>query len=261
MGCGLTTGRRRPPLEDERSKEEIDPTDATDPKHVRLLAKDLARWRRDEGLPGLMMVGALSDYDDQRPDADLGGDLVDLGLALATDPHPKGNGFPRPVVGYLDTLPDASSTTTGVQLHDAGIVRCIAAEWTVRAIVSGDEVLPGTVCLVSRDEWARSGTPALWRWSISLPWWLLAAPEERARGLAHMAAQCGWTGDREAHIRRPDFSGFASVIRKHGIADTKGNARALAEVASSKVLVEMLKRYPAGAQGLLFAAPAEALGG
>jgi hypothetical protein len=68
-----------------------------------------------------------------------------------------------------------------------------------------------------------------------------------------MAAQCGWTGEREAHIRRPDFSGFAHVIQRHGLAETKANAAALAKVASSKVLVEMLQRhYPAGAQGLLF---------
>lgn len=244
------------------AKEPIDPTDATDPKHVRELAKGLARWRRDEGLDGLIMVGALADYDDQAPDADLGSELLELGLALASEPASSPRSLPRPVVGYLDALPDASAGTTGLQLHDAGVARCIAAEWTVRAVVSGDEVLPGRVSLVPRTEWARTGTPALWRWTISLPWWLLATPEERARGLAHMAAQCGWTGEREAHIRRPDFSGFASVIRRHGLPETKAHARALAEVASSRALVDMLHRhYPAGAQGLLFGAPAtEAIG-
>jgi len=241
-------------------KDTIEPTDATDPKHVRALAKDLAKWRREEGLPGLMMVGMLPDCEDQRPDADLSGELVDLGLACASEPGPKG--LPRPVVGYLDTLPEASATSTGCQLHDAGITRCIAAEWSVRATVAGDEVLPGTVRLISRDEWARTGTPALWRWSISLPWWLLADEAERARGLAHLAAQCGWTGEREAHIRRPDFAGFAHVIHKHGLPETKASAAALAKVASSQVLVAMLvKHYPKGldgravSQGLLFAPP------
>jgi hypothetical protein len=232
-------------------KETIEPTDATDPRHVRALARDLAKWRREEGLPGLMMVGMLPECEDQRPDADLSGELVDLGLACASEPGPKG--LPRPVVGYLDTLPEASATSTGCQLHDAGVTRCIAAEWTVRAVVIGDAVQPGRVALVGRDEWARSGTSAWWRWSISLPWWLLADEAERARGLAHIAAQCGWTGEREAHIRRPDFAGFAHVIQRHGLAETKANAAALAKVASSKVLVEMLKRhYSAGAQGLLF---------
>ena len=235
--------------------------DATNPADVRRLSRELARWRRDEGLDGLIMVGTLADYDDQAPDADLGSELLELGLALASEPASSPRSLPRPVVGYLDALPDASAGTTGLQLHDAGVVRCIAAEWTVRAIVSGDEVIPGRVALVPRSEWARSGNPALWRWSISLPWWLLATPEERARGLAHMAAQCGWTGEREAHIRRPDFSGFASVIRKHGLPETKAHARALAEVASSQVLVDMLRRhYGSGAQGLLFGAPAEVTG-
>lgn len=250
------------------TKEPIDPTDATDPKHVRELAKELAKWRRDVGLDPLIMVGLLVDDDDlggdvlalhdQDPDADLSGELLELGLAHASDPGGK---LPRRVIGYLDTLPEASAATTGLQLHDAGVVRCIAAEWTVRAVVVGDEVLPGRVSLVPRTEWARTGTPALWRWTISLPWWLLATPGERARGLAHMAAQCGWTGDREAHIRRPDFSGFASVIRKHGLPDTKANARALALVSGSQVLVDMLHRhYPKGldgkavSQGLLFGA-------
>lgn len=235
--------------------------DATNPADVRRLSRELARWRRDESLDPLIMVGALADYDDQAPDADLGSELLELGLALASEPASSPRSLPRPVVGYLDALPEASAATTGLQLHDAGVVRCIAAEWTVRAVVSGDEVLPGRVALVPRSEWARTGTPALWRWSISLPWWLLATPEERARGLAHMAAQCGWTGDREAHIRRPDFSGFASVIRKHGLPDTKTHAKALALVSGSQVLVDMLHRhYPAGAQGLLFGASAE-LGG
>jgi hypothetical protein len=65
---------------------------------------------------------------------------------------------------------------------------------------------------------------------------------------------CGWDATRGANVRRPDVCGFAHVIRRHGIADTRANAAALLEVARSRVLYDMLQRhYPAGAQGLLFA--------
>ena len=242
-------------------KDEQHWTDATDPKHVKGNAKALAALRKEDGLPLLALVGTLGSWDDV--DAELGAELAELGLMLASDPHPKGNGLPRLVPGYLDVIPvdpDAKHTesytaaSTGCQLHDAGVRRCIAAEWSFRAIVSGPEVLPGRVAVISDTERARTGTPAWWRLSVSLPWFILARPEERARGIAHLLAQCGWDATKGAYVRRPDFSGFSHVIHKHGLPETKANAAALLEVARSRVLYDMLQRhYPAGAQGLLFA--------
>lgn len=227
--------------------------DATDPEHVRGLARSYARIRREGGVPPLAVVGALPEWDDADPDADLSAELADLevGVALATEMNGK---FGTPVPGYLDVLPtDHTAASTGCQLHDAGVRRCIAAEWTFRAIVAGPEVLPGRVAVITDTERARTGTPAWWRLSVSLPWFILAKPEERARGIAHLLAMCGWDATRGAYVRRPDFSGFSHVIQRHGLAETKANAAALAKVASSRVLVDMLQRhYPAGAQGLLF---------
>lgn len=227
--------------------------EATNPRHVRELARAYSKARREDGAPALAMVGALPEWDECEPDADLSGELLALGLALASD---GGGRLPRPVPGYLETLPDASLASTGCQLHDCGVRRCIAAEWSFAAVVSGAEVLPGRVSLIGRAERARTGTPALWRVAISLPWFVLADAAERARGLAHLFAACGWDGEREAHIRRPDFAGFAHVIQRHGLPDTREHARALAEVASSNALIEMMRRHYPGraAQGQLFAA-------
>lgn len=243
-------------------KDEQRWTDATDPEHVRGLARELGAWNRANRIVPVIVAGMLDKvtdsapdvpWDGSHPDADLGGELVDLGLMLASNAD-EGK-LPKPVPGYLDVIPgDDTAASTGCQLHDAGVRRCIAAEWSFRAIVSGTEVLPGKVAVISDTERARTGTPALWRVTISLPWWVLASVEERARGIAHLLAMCGWDATRGANVRRPDFSGFAHVIHKHGIAETKANARALAEVAASKVLVDMLQRhYPKGSQGLLFA--------
>ncbi len=236
----------------DAEREEPRWDDATDPGHVRGLARSYARARREAGAPPLAVVGALPEWDGETPDADLGGELVDLGLMLASNAD-EGK-LPKPVPGYLDVIPgDDTAASTGCQLHDAGVRRCIAAEWTFRAVVAGPEVLPGRVAVVSDTERARTGTPAWWRLSVSLPWFILAKPEERARGIAHLLAQCGWDATKGANVRRPDFSGFSHVIQRHGLAETKANAAALAKVASSRVLVDMLQRhYPAGAQGLLF---------
>jgi hypothetical protein len=246
-------------LEDEMSRtsknterEEPRWDDATDPKHVRGLARSYARVRREVGAPPLAVVGALPEWDDEDPDADLSAELADLevGVALASEPGGK---LPKPVPGYLDRLDEGTAASTGCQLHDAGVRRCIAAEWSFRAVVAGPEVLPGRVAVISDTERARTPTPAMWRLSVSLPWFLLAKPEERSRGIAHLLAQCGWDATKGAYVRRPDFAGFSHVIQRHGLAETKANAAALAKVASSRVLVEMLQRhYPAGAQGLLF---------
>jgi len=118
------------------------------------------------------------------------------------------------------------------RLRDMAEFRAIATEvieirWTRRPIVRrdvmGSESRCGRVKAVpvgDRLAWTGEGDAPSFRLELSLPWFLLAEPDEIDRGLHELLAAC-WVDDDKPVIRKPDIVAHASTLARFGVSGVR----------------------------------------
>ena len=137
----------------------------------------------------------------------------------------------------------------------------IEIRWTKSVLTRRDGLLvetvagrSGVVPVGDRLAWSHNEPPPSFRFTLSLPWFVLASEDQRERALHELLCGCGVSSNGAPIRRQPDIVAHAATLGRYGVRSPR-EAVAVAHVIAHPSTLRVVRQFgfdPETRQGLLW---------